>query len=263
MAVIRVEKNKNYTVMSNAHLDDPRLSLRAIGLLSKMLRMPDDWDYTVRGLAAMCKEGRDAVSSTLTELIEAGYVVRRRTRDASGVLRGIEYVVYETAQPRPENQDVDEEREPRPEKPDTAEPDTASPPQPSTIENQVYIPPYIPPEGGKRGGLTLPKWKPEAFAALWALYPKERRKSGDKCRKWWDKHKPNDELIQQIREGVEAEKKTDLWKRGIGIPYLSTYLNGLRWEEADLTAEAPAEAPKARRYVRTDIVDGREVDIYE
>ena len=61
MAVCRVEKTKNYTVMSNYHLNDPRLSLKAIGLLSKILSLPEAWDYTVAGLAKICKEGRDAV----------------------------------------------------------------------------------------------------------------------------------------------------------------------------------------------------------
>ena len=72
MAVCRVEKTKNYTVMSNYHLNDPRLSLKAIGLLSKILSLPEAWDYTVAGLARICREGRDAVRSALAELEEAG-----------------------------------------------------------------------------------------------------------------------------------------------------------------------------------------------
>ena len=68
MAVFRVEKNHNYTVMSNYHLRDTRLTLKSIGLLSKMLSLTDEWDYTTRGLAAICKEGVDAIGAALKEL---------------------------------------------------------------------------------------------------------------------------------------------------------------------------------------------------
>lgn len=75
MAVFRVEKNHNYTVMSNYHLRDTALTLKAIGLLSKMLSLTDEWDYTTRGLAAICKEGVDAIGAALKELEARGYVV--------------------------------------------------------------------------------------------------------------------------------------------------------------------------------------------
>ena len=73
MAIIRVEKQKNYTVMSNHHLQDGNLSLKAKGLLSMMLSLPEDWVYSVEGLVSLCKEGRDAVRSALTELEDTGY----------------------------------------------------------------------------------------------------------------------------------------------------------------------------------------------
>lgn len=73
MAVIRVEKNKNYTVMSNVHLRDKALSLKAKGLLSLILSLPDDWQYNVKGLAAISKEGRSGITSALQELEAAGY----------------------------------------------------------------------------------------------------------------------------------------------------------------------------------------------
>ena len=98
MAVCRVEKTKNYTVMSNYHLTDPRLSLKAIGLLSKILSLPEAWDYTVAGLAKICREGRDAVRAALAELEEAGYILRRQTRDEMGNFSHSEYIIYETPQ---------------------------------------------------------------------------------------------------------------------------------------------------------------------
>ena len=84
VAVFRVEKNHNYTVMSNYHLRDTGLTLKAIGLLSKMLSLTDEWDYTTRGLAAICKEGVDAIENTHKELELAGYIIRRQLRGKDG-----------------------------------------------------------------------------------------------------------------------------------------------------------------------------------
>ena len=109
MAVFRVEKNHNYTVMSNYHLRDTRLTLKSIGLLSKMLSLTDEWDYTTRGLAAICKEGVDAIGAALKELESHGYLVRRQLRDSRGRITDTEYTIYES---------------PHPPLPDTASPDT-------------------------------------------------------------------------------------------------------------------------------------------
>ena len=98
MAVFRVEKTKNYTVMSNYHLRDPTLSCKACGLLSKMLSLPENWDYTTRGLAAICKDGVGSIGSALKELEAAGYLVRRQLRDDHGRMGSIEYTIYETPQ---------------------------------------------------------------------------------------------------------------------------------------------------------------------
>ena len=95
MAVCRVEKNKNYTTMSNYHLRDKNLSNKACGLLSKMLSLPDAWDYTTRGLAAICKDGVDSICSTVKELENAGYVQRRRLRNELGHLTEVEYTILE------------------------------------------------------------------------------------------------------------------------------------------------------------------------
>ena len=84
MAVIRVEKNRNFTTMSNYHLRDKDLSLKAKGLLSQILSLPDDWDYSVRGLASICLEGKDCIVTTLKELEIKGYLVRKQLRDANG-----------------------------------------------------------------------------------------------------------------------------------------------------------------------------------
>ena len=95
MAVFRVEKTKDFTVMSNHHLRNVSLSLKAKGLLSLMLSLPDNWDYTTKGLAHICKDGVDSISSAIKELEKQGYLTRHRLRDAHGRLGDIEYVIHE------------------------------------------------------------------------------------------------------------------------------------------------------------------------
>ena len=104
MSVFRVEKNKGYTVMSNHHLRNHTLSLKAKGLLSQMLSLPDDWDYTLQGLAQINKESIDAIREAVRELGRAGYIKRSRERDERGCLRGTVYTIYEQphAEPTPE-----------------------------------------------------------------------------------------------------------------------------------------------------------------
>ena len=112
MAVCRVEKNKNYTTMSNFHLRDKNLSNKTSGLLSTMLSLPENWDYTTRGLAAICKDGVDGITAQLKELEQRGYLVRHRIRDSNGRITDMEYVIYE---------------EPQPVSPDTEKPDMVIP----------------------------------------------------------------------------------------------------------------------------------------
>ena len=112
MAVFRIERTRDYTVMSNHHLRDKALSLKSKGLLSMMLSLPADWNYTTRGLAKICKEGVDAIGGALRELEAAGDIVRHQMRDRQGRISDTEYVIYE---------------QPQPKAPDTPQPDTASP----------------------------------------------------------------------------------------------------------------------------------------
>ncbi len=102
MSVFRVEKNKGYTVMSNHHLRNHALSLKAKGLLSQMLSLPEDWDYTLQGLAQINKESIDAIREAVRELERAGYIKRSRERDERGCLRGTVYTIYEQPQTQPE-----------------------------------------------------------------------------------------------------------------------------------------------------------------
>ena len=117
MAVFRVERTSDYTVMSNYHLRDKRLSLKAKGLLSQMLSLPEDWDYTLAGLCYINRESKDAIRTAIRELEEAGYIRRRQTIDSGGKFAGNEYTIYERPQEPPSG-------EPSSEKPSSGNPTT-------------------------------------------------------------------------------------------------------------------------------------------
>ena len=99
MSVFHVKKTTDYTVMANYHLRDKSLSLKAKGLLSQMLSLPEEWDYTLQGLAYINREQIDAIRQAVHELERAGYIVRTRERDSRGRLCGTEYSIYEQPQP--------------------------------------------------------------------------------------------------------------------------------------------------------------------
>ena len=127
MAVFRVERNSGYTVMSNHHLRNKELTLKAKGLLSQMLSLPEDWDYTLAGLSHINRESIDAIRTAVWELEKAGYILRRQGRDEKGKMTAIEYTIYEQPQPVLEN--------PIPGKPMLENPTTDNP----TSENPTLI----------------------------------------------------------------------------------------------------------------------------
>ena len=122
MAVFRIERTRDYTVMSNHHLRNANLSLKAKGLLSMMLSLPEDWNYTTRGLAKICKEGVDAIGAALRELEAAGYILRHKLRDRQGRISDTEYVIYEQPQLRKPDTDSPDTENPYMDKPDTEKP---------------------------------------------------------------------------------------------------------------------------------------------
>lgn len=107
MPVFRVVKNANYTTMSNYHLRDKTLSLKGKGLQSMLLSLPDQWRYSVKGLAEICLEGRGCINATLQELEQRGYLIRRQQRLPDGTMGGVEYWIYEKPQPCTEKPDTD------------------------------------------------------------------------------------------------------------------------------------------------------------
>jgi len=218
MAVFRIERTRDYTVMSNHHLRDKALSLKSKGLLSMMLSLPEDWNYTTRGLAKICKEGVDAIGGALRELEAAGYIVRHQMRDRQGRISDTEYVIYE---------------QPQPKAPDTPQPDTASP----DTEN-----PYLDgPDTEKPAEINIEKSKTQKqttdvpstdsipFRGVAAARPPERKgrdamsmeemetyrdlvleniEYGHLCREFATYREDLDEIVELIVETVCARRKT-------------------------------------------------------
>lgn len=217
MGVIRVEHNSNYTTMANYHLRDPRLSLRAMGLMSKMLSLPEDWDYTVSGLAAICKEGREAVRTALKELEAAGYLIREQTRQ-SGSFAANNYTLREAPEadpgsPLPKNPSTDS--------PTTGKPLTGNPPQLNNLLNQKT-------NRQKSAGASC-AWEPELFERFWAAYPCKKDKAS--ARREWDRLKPDRKLMGVMSAALARAKTSDEWQRGIGIPYACRWLRNQRWTD--------------------------------
>ena len=146
MPIFRVPKNANYTVMSNHHLRNPKLSLKAKGLLSYMLSKPDDWDYSLRGLASQNKDGVDSIRTALKELEAAGYLHREKLRDAHGHIVDYDYQVYEVPQgeavsyQQPKTTKSPKLDFPKAATPYAAKPDLEKPAQPNTEKENMEEP---------------------------------------------------------------------------------------------------------------------------
>ena len=125
MAVFHVERNTGYTVMSNHHLRNKELTLKAKGLLSQMLSLPEDWDYTLAGLSYINREKIDAIREAVRELERTGYIQRSRERDKKGRLRGADYIIYE----QPPNLDLPTLENPTLENPTQEKPTLENPMQ--------------------------------------------------------------------------------------------------------------------------------------
>lgn len=241
MAIIRVEKCHDYTVMSNYHLRDTRMSLKAVGLLSKILGLPDHWVYTVDGLVRICKEGKDAVTAALKELEECGYLHREQTRDKSGGFGQMEYVIREI--PLGMDAQTQDVAEGDGNEPLTENPSTENPPQSNTkyINYLDINPPIVPPKGGRRGRKQkyFPDWKPERFEQFWESYPRGENKLA--AIRAWDNLRPDEDLLRTMALGLMNQLNSEDWQRGIGIPYAATWLNQRRWEDVKKPAPSKTE----------------------
>lgn len=255
----RFERKGGFTVLTNGVLRDPRLSLKTKGLFAVISSLPDDWRYSVSGLASFCGVGRDAIRAALKELETAGYLTREQLHGEQGKFSGSSYILREESSiPLSDFPTADSTM---PENPTLQNKDK----QKKDLTNT----PIVPQEGDgapkpkkrKTAYKLEPDWKPERFAAFWTAYPRGEAKQA--AIRAWDKLRADDRLIDTMTAALARHKQRRLWREGVGIPYASTWLNGHRWEDEERTLDSsqPA-APQPRKY-HVEIIDGEEVVVYE
>ena len=210
MAVFRIERTRDYTVMSNHHLRDKALSLKSKGLLSMMLSLPEDWNYTTRGLAKICKEGVDAIGGALRELESAGYIVRHQMRDRQGRISDTEYVIYE--QPQPDTASPDTENlylaDPDTEKPAELNIEKSKTQKSNTQGSSTDSIPFRgfaaarPPERKGRDAMSVEEMESYRDLVL------ENIEYDHLCREFTTYREDLDEIVELIVETVCARRKT-------------------------------------------------------
>lgn len=229
MSVYRRHKKTNYTCIDNQVFKDHDLSMKAKGLLAQIYSLPDNWEYSVRGLATLFSDGRESVNTALQELIEHGYIVRTQKNNVLGQFEGYEYDIYETPQVA-ENPFTD--------KPSTENPITDNPTQLNTnlLNNNKEntkrdISPIIPREVSEADKM---------FAEFWAAYPKKVDKKG--CERKFKKIKDLASIFPQIIHALEIQKRSKQWNEENGkyIPYPSTWINQERWNSVNEVEERQA-----------------------
>ncbi len=234
MAQIRVQKEHKFTSFENELLQNPNLSLKARGLLAYMLSLPEDWNYSIAGLAAKCKEGKSSIRSAIDELILEGYVIRHLVRTEKGIISGYEYIVYERPQPSCGF-------------PTSENPSSGNRTQQSNKEQNNQGTKETPkaPFGDapakrrrRREPKAAPDWKPDRFEGFWRMYPVKKSKQA--AIRAWDLLRPDDGLLATMGRALQRQMAGEDWRRGFGIPYPATWLNNRRWEDED---RPPAETP--------------------
>lgn len=233
MSVIRIQKTNNYTVMSNYHFREKDMSLKAKGLLSLMLSLPEEWDYSVDGLVKLSKDGKDSVISAITELEQFGYLVRSQAKGQDGKFAGYDYDVYE--QPYTEK--------PFTENPSTVKPMTENPQQlntkPLNTESDINI---------TNKKLNINVQTEQEFEEVWKLYPrKEDKKKAFLAYKTARKKASFDEIKKGVETYSNHIRVSNTDKRYIKLG--ATYFNGECWannyEQSEPTEET--EEQKTQR----------------
>ena len=260
---------------------DKRLSLEARGLYVMMMSLPDEWEYSVGGLATVAGCGRDKIRRVVNELEDVGYLLREQNR-SSGKFSGNTYVLQSQAPPlsgNPSTVNPDDGKSRQREKPSTGK-TVDGKPDTKYYDNNTSNTPYSPPEGeaaqpveepkGKRRrkAKAVPEWQAEKFEGFWQAYPRDEDRA--KAVEQWDAIPKDKELMQrhggdeeklllEISRGLGRHLACEDWKKGVGIPYAFRWLRDRKWTEKAKNA-APEYRPTAppRKYT-TQIVNGEEV----
>lgn len=217
MAVFRVKKDKNYTTMSQYHFKDKRLSWKAKGILSSMLSLPEEWDYSIAGLCALSSDGKGATQTALKELEMLGYLERRKIR-VKGEIRDWEYIIYEKPQSSPLTDF------PQLEKPHVEKPHVENPPQYNIKELSIKE-------------LSIKKYSLE-FAKLWAQYPRKEGKA--QAEKSYIAARKSGTTFEEVEAGIKAYKRQiqDMGTEQRYIKHGSTWFNQKGWLDEYKTAVA-------------------------
>jgi hypothetical protein len=223
MSVIRVNKTANYTVLSNYHFKEKKMSLKAKGLLSLMLSLPDTWNYTIAGLVSLSKDGKDSVMSGLAELENFGYLIRTQKVNERGQFSGIEYNIYE--QPQETNPIAEKQNS---EKQNSENQISENPPQLNTnnikysfnkiiynINNYIHI---------------LDTISDSTLRNLYCDFLDNRNRIGDPLTV-----KGFELLIERVREiaGLNVEKQKDLLRTALINNWKNVYPKGEQQEESE------------------------------
>jgi len=210
-----------FTRINNGIFKDKRLNLKTLGLLCLCLSLPDDWKFSIRGLASICVDGQAAIVSALDSLEELGYLRRDRNQEhqENGKFGGVRYVFFDV----PTAPCVDF--------PYTVEPYTENRAQ-ETLQEETKKQenPPKPPRG--RAAKKAPDHLPEEFDRLWKAYPRGEDKQGAIAE--WDKLKPDEATVFAMKTALLIQRQSEEWQRGIGIPYFVRWLRNRRWEDEKL-----------------------------
>jgi hypothetical protein len=256
MPQIEVRRKKQpYTNIPNALIWDKSLRPQTKWVLIAMLSLPEDWDYSIRGLAAKTGLSKDTIAKMMGELEGAGYLRRRQERDG-GRFGGTTYVLTDVAGDFGDEEPPEEEPAPCPNLSDTELSVTENSPQQNNIYTNYDLtnPPIVPPEVDttrkpkrtkRREPRSAPEWKPGRFEAFWRYYPRgENRQAAIRA---WDRLRPSDELIDAMARALARQMQSTAWRDGVGIPYASTWLNNRRWEDEARNPAGPESPQKPLR----------------
>ena len=256
MAIMRIVKNNNFSIVSNAIIRDTNLSLKARGLLILMLSLPDCWQFSIKGLATLSGEGNDSIRGGIKELEEVGYLSRKRKHLPNGRLGEMEYTLYEQAQPKDEKPALDL---PTLEKPTQEKPIQEKPTQekPTLLSTNIINTDYIknrerenkePKEEQKLLSrlnnqplpLEMAQLQNEYFKRFWLMYPRKAKQF--QAQFAWNALPVDVELYERILQAVEKYSKTKQWADKTYVPYPENFLDGKRWED-----DIPEDTPKPTR----------------
>lgn len=275
---IRRGKTKGFFTLYRDSAQDDRLSLEARGLFALMMSLPENWEYSVSGLAVKAGCGKDRIRRILGELQDVGYLIREQSHDSGGKFSGNVYVLQDEAPPlsgKPDNGGLGEMT---PLSGNTVNGENRQRETPSSVfptqknidlkEEEIKRPPKAP-QGGRsakrsRKRKSIPEWQPERFEGFWSAYPRDedRAKAVEqwdllpKDKELMDKHGGSeDALLREISRGLKRHLECEDWQDGKGIPYAFRWLRDRRWTEKQKqvhTAKSNhgSEPPEVRYGVR-------------